>query len=488
MKRIIIFIKKHERILICFLIGFLFAMLYQTNKIKNVSCRNCNIVLLSIDPLRADELPCIGYIYNTAPNICRFANQSAIFTQAYAQSSWTLPSIMSMITSTYPYEHGMLIPYQSVLAPQTLTLPQILQKNGYHTIYSGDTDNSHLPLDKGLGRGFDTVTGYKNPDDIIKLLESSKKGNKPTFLFLHNFDMLASWRNATNPPTSFIFEPTFIPPLLPKGTFIPQTWKETIYYLEQQPALSPEYTRILNILKKATSTEQAYIYFKQLSKYDQDLITSFSLFETLNMHNPSHQRLLRNLYDDRLAKVDESLAPLLTTLSKPPWRDTTIVILVSNHGDEFGEHGAMSHGTNLFASTTHVPMIIRVPNTEPTRNTDIVSTIDLYPTLLEAIGVKIPSFVRGDSVLLNILGTKNTRKKDYTVSQLGPFPWASSIRSSSFSYYENKNDNPSASLFDLRIDPQEQKNILSEHPQEAVMLKQQLDQVNATHTIDIQTP
>jgi arylsulfatase A-like enzyme len=482
--------KKLIAIVVFFILCVIIVTLYPRILRIYKGCPKCNIVVLSIDPLRADNLPCFGYRYNTAPNICRFANRNIIFTNAYAQSSWTLPSIMSMVTSQYPYEHGMLLPYQSVLAPNTTTLPQALQKAGYHTVYVGDTANSHLPLDKGLGRGFDQITEYKHETgEMLDIIKAQKNINKPMFMFIHNFDMQGSWNNATNPPRTYQFDPTFTPPQIynPKE-FLPVAWNDAIYFLEQKLNLSADYARILSLLKKSKSSQQAYIYFRQLSLADQQAILAFSIFEHIDMKNSSHIRLLRNLYDERLAQVDRSLSPLLDMLTSPPWSEDTIVILLANHGDELGEHGRMSHGTNLFASTTRIPIIMRIPNVISSRIDGLVASIDVFPTILDIVGITIPKTVRGESLLSLISKQTTHTKRDYVVSQLGPLPWLSMIRTPSWSYYQDKSDQPPTQLYNLRADPEEQKNVLNQHADQAKKLDQILQRINMTHNTISPTP
>lgn len=450
---------------IFFISGFILAVVYKTIHPQSVNCPRCNVVIISIDPLRADNLPCFNYIYNTTPNLCRYANRNTLFTNAFAHSSWTLPSIMSMITSQYPYEHGMLVPYQSVLSPSTVTLPQALKNAGYHTIFVGDTKNSHLPLDKGLGRGFEVISEDPHePKALNELIIQQNNSRKPFFMFIHNFDMSASWSRAASPPASFRFDTAFAPPKLydPK-VFIPTAWKDAIYYLEQKVELSENYSRILSLLKNSTSAQQAYTYFNQLSPMDQQTILSFSIFEYINMTNPTHIRLLRNLYDERLFMLDKSLASPLELLSSPPWDDNTIVIIVANHGDELGEHGRMSHGTNLFGSTTHIPLILHTPNTPPARINALVGSIDIFPTILEIIGVPKPKSIRGESLVSLVNKTMPRLLRDYVISQLGPFPWISSIRTPSWSYYKDDTDLPPEALFNLKTDPNEQSNIASQH-------------------------
>jgi len=206
------------------------------------------------------------------------------------------------------------------------------------------------------------------------------------------------------------------------------------------------------------------------------------------MKNSSHIRLLRNLYDERLAQVDRSLSPLLDMLTSPSWSEDTIVILLANHGDELGEHGRMSHGTNLFASTTHIPIIMRIPNVISSRIDGLVASIDVFPTILDIVGITIPKTVRGESLLSLISKQTTHTKRDYVISQLGPLPWLSTIRTPSWSYYQDKSDQPPTQLYNLRTDPEEQKNVLNQHADQAKKLDQILQRINMTHNTISPTP
>ncbi len=479
-------------ILLLLVIGFIYGTTKSTlftSVFRKQLCPKCNVVIISIDPVRADNLPCFGYRNTTTPNLCRFANRNIIFTSAYAQSSWTLPSIMSMITSQYPYQHGMLIPHQSVLSPSVVTLPQALKSAGYVTSYIGDTENSHLPLDRGLGRGFDSVHTYTHDESQIPKILDTFTPKKPFFLFIHNFDMSASWNRATDPPKQFTFDPTFVPPLIyDSRNFMSVTWKHAMHFLEQKLKLSDEYKRTLLLLKNAKSTQEAYTYFKQLSLDDQKTIQAFSLFEFIDLKNPQHVRLLRNLYDERLSTLDKSLTSILDTFTKPPWSENTIIIVVSNHGDELGEHGKMSHGTNLFASTTHIPLIMRIPDMLPKRISTLVSNIDLYPTLMAILGLTPPPTVKGENLLPLILGSTNQLTRNYSVAQLAPAPWISTIRTPTWSYYQENDGEIHTALYDLTQDPDEQTNSITRNASTAEMLKSLLNKINSlqsTSSIDL---
>ena len=116
-------------------------------------CKDCNVILILLDTLRAKSLPCYGYNKNTSPNLCNLAGKSFLFTRTYSQSSYTMDSHFSIMTSLYPISHKMTVPFESVLSDKILTLTQVLRDRDYFTLFFGTTNNHVLPLDKGLGKG-----------------------------------------------------------------------------------------------------------------------------------------------------------------------------------------------------------------------------------------------------------------------------------------------------------------------------------------------
>ena len=123
-------------------------------KKQNPLCKDCNIVWISLDTLSAKHLPCYGYPRNTAPNLCKFAQENIRFANAYSNSFWTLPSSVSEFTGLYPETHKV-ITYNDVLNGNTPFLPQILQKNGYTTLFGVPLENPAIPVKNALNRGID---------------------------------------------------------------------------------------------------------------------------------------------------------------------------------------------------------------------------------------------------------------------------------------------------------------------------------------------
>jgi arylsulfatase A-like enzyme len=158
---------------------------------------DCNIVLITIDTLRADHLSCYGYERNTSPHIDKIAAQGITFKNVIAPSSWTAPSMASLFTSTYPINHGLVHGIKvrkqkkEVLSDQLITLPEVLRKKGYTTF--GVSSNHHLTEEFGFARGFDffAYLGWKNADMVNKTVyswETTIKQSEKYFLWVHYVD------------------------------------------------------------------------------------------------------------------------------------------------------------------------------------------------------------------------------------------------------------------------------------------------------------
>lgn len=180
---------KRIRILSLFVILLTLGIFKLTRFPHNYVCSDCNIIIISIETLRADHLPCYGYQKNTAPNICEFANTSVLFEKHYTQSPYTLPAHASLFTSLYPSQHNLNIIAKDKLSDQIITLAQVLKANNYSTFWSAPFNDPHLPKDDGLGKGFvffnqetrdEPIIGWKNT------LNNATKHEK-FFAFLHSF-------------------------------------------------------------------------------------------------------------------------------------------------------------------------------------------------------------------------------------------------------------------------------------------------------------
>ena len=300
-----------------------------------------NVILIVVDTLRADHLNCYGYDENTAPNIDRLAQRSALFLQAYSSSSWTRAAVASILTSKYPIEHGIMSESpKNILHSDFVTIPEVFSKYGYDTglIYT----NPHYEF--GLKQGFDytdyTKDGkaelvYGKAEDWLK-----KEDGRPFFLMIHNND----------PHDGYAFHRGF----------------------SRYPRNSP--------FRKL----QPYFPPRRIGENDNK---NYSSNQVIRLQGKDLKEMIGN-YDDEIRYLDHYFGVFLDYLDRSGLMKNTIVILTSDHGDEFLDHGGYWHGFTLYNELIHVPLVFYIPHVGPRVVREKVGTLDIYPTLLDLCGMK----------------------------------------------------------------------------------------------------
>lgn len=299
-----------------------------------------NILLVSIDTLRADHLGTYGYSRPTSPNLDALGRRGVVFEHAVTTAPWTLPAHASLLTGRYPAFHG-LQDDGVTLAPEVPTLAESLDALGYYNL--AVVSHLYVSSEFGLARGFDRFDdsliagGAENPDAqqvVDRFLESmARRPPGPFFAFVHFFD--PHWDYTPPDPYSTRFtDPAYAGPV-----------DGTLRSLER--FFPPTAPMALADLRQAVA-----------------------------------------LYDGEIAYVDAQIGRLFDEMEQQGWLQNTIVILTADHGEEFKEHLHLGHGKSLFEEQLHIPLIVAGhpafgPNT---RRADLVSLIDVAPTLLELAG------------------------------------------------------------------------------------------------------
>ena len=313
-----------------------------------------NVVIIAVDALRPDDLGCYGCERPTSPNIDSLARQGVLFENVISQAPWTTPSFGTIFTSLYPSQHGSTSIYNMV-RPTVPTLATILRDAGYAT---GAVVNAPaLSPEFGISRGFDhydiaevgsrdaTGTTLAALDWIDQLADSS------FLVFIHYFDVHLPY--APPAPYDTLFDPGY------RGT-VGSVFDADAY---------------------AADREELLARMRQWSADDR--------------------RHVRSLYDGELAFTDTAIGALLDGLGERGLRRKTLVILLSDHGEEFFEHGAFGHGHSLFREVLRVPLIFSLPGTLPEGvclGTQ-VRLLDVTPTILDLLGVSPGVHFEGMSLL-----------------------------------------------------------------------------------------
>lgn len=344
-----------------------------------------NLVVIVVDTLRADHLGCYGYGRPTSPNIDRFAADAVLFENAFAQSSWTAPSVASFFTSLYPSAHGVTT-FVSTLPASVPTMAEVLQRQGFKT--TGLSANFvQVVAQKGFGRGFDTFAELHRP---------AAAGEDAEFIGR----VAADARTVTNRAIEEVSRSRHSRFLL------------YVHYMDPHSTYAPPEPYRSRFLRPydgpfTGGTEQLKRVMQgELPIDDADL-----------------GRLI-DLYDAEIAYVDAEVGRFFEELRRLDLFDDTVIAILSDHGEEFGEHGGVFHGVTLYDEMTHVPLVVRLPGGKHggVRLSHVVELVDLGPTLLELLGLADDRTHQGQSFAALVQAREAARSDGRAFSELHPDP------------------------------------------------------------------
>ncbi len=296
--------------------------------VEGYSCPNCNLVLISMDTLRADHVGAYGYERPVTPNIDALAARGILFENAVAQSSWTRPSHLSMFTGLYPNEHGVraLVDRQR-LSADIPTVASELARAGLRT--AAFTGGVNVSAEFGFDSGFEIyrTNGKYFADNLGALREwLDDNGDERFFLFFHGYDA----------HTPYLNEP------------------------EDREALSlakkPPRRGVRPVCKRSDSERRVRAFVDE--------------------------------YDAAIRRGDRNIGIVVEELRRRGLLDRTVIVFTSDHGEEFLEHGRCFHLTTLYREVLHVPLIIAGPGLGKERRSQLVpASVSVAPTLLDLAGV-----------------------------------------------------------------------------------------------------
>jgi len=338
-----------------------------------------NVILIAIDTLRADHLSCYGYYRKTTPTIDSIASEGVVFEDCIAPGIPTHPAYTTIFTGLHPLVHKIVCHAGNVqLSWSVKTLPELLYENGYFTVA---VDN--LAATRGLWftRGFEAylysggitviskgakVSGEIVTERTVNFLRAWREGvfgRKPLFLFVHYWD----------PHTPYL------PPLGYRERFYEGGGTRLSLLLEK--------TRWGRLLLR---TE----WIRQLISEGHD-----------------EKEYVDSLYDEEILYVDWCVSRLIEELKKLEVYDDSLLIITADHGEGLGENNVYYDHHGLYEWDIRVPLIMRSPSILPRgkRVSGIVTHEDLFPTVLEAVGVRPPK-VDGRSLLPLIRNESEARR------------------------------------------------------------------------------
>jgi arylsulfatase A-like enzyme len=411
-----------------------------------------NIILISLDTLRADHLGCYGYERETSPAIDTLAEDSALFLNTYSSSPWTLSSHVSLLTSLNPMRHG--VHYENEKMDSSLvTLADLLRQEGFAC--SAFTGGGFVNSVYGFSKGFDSYgqssRGIRQKDSAEWICASvldwiDDHRDRDFFLFIHTYQ----------PHNPFSSPPPFNSFFLDED----DRWDE-IDMLEYVGGKK-------GIFKKLPDRER---------------------------------RNIVNLYDGEIRYTDAKLiGPLMERLKELGIYDSSLIILTSDHGEEFYDHNGWEHGHTLYDELLKVPLIIKLPESQfaKTRISTIVRLIDVMPTILDEQGISVSGLDLDGKSLVPVLRGKEVADRRFVAYKADNIldshvPQKLSVNEERNKLILNRSftaqqldffafpppEPVPVELYDLSESPAEKKNIVDEKPRIASRLVQLINDLYA---------
>jgi len=336
-----------------------------------------NILLITLDALRADHLSCYGYERHTSPHIDELAKEGTMFNWVISQIPETQSSVSSYFTSTYPSMHYRDYKKNwTYLNPNTPSLARILKNAGYHTgLITDFPETNQLFRIYGIKNGFDTcfqTSLTNNPEELSRQALKWLKNNrdKRFFLYLH-----------------------YLSPHAPYSPSLPYSQiylKDTYNNVDKQvPIAKDDNYDIFDLIPQSVAEKD---------------ITSVNYY--------------RCKYDGKISVVDEQIGFLLEGIKRLHLDKNTLIVLMADHAESLGEHHLyFKHGFAVFDEQIRVPLIIKYPVLIPKdkRISYQAQLIDIVPTILDILGIKNVNdkYMEGDSLLPVILDKKYHPKEHY---------------------------------------------------------------------------
>ncbi len=314
-----------------------------------VATRPPDVVLILVDALRADHTGYMGLALPATPNLDRLAGEAAWFSRAYAASSWTLPSTVSLLTGKQVWEHRAVRDMDNRehfgrLQATIPTLATTLKERGYRT--AGFVNNTLLAPEFGLAQGFDTYdfhgaapVGHRSAHETVEAATAwLDSGAEPAFLFVHVQEPHEDY----DPPAPFA------------GRF-----REGLPHAVETPLGEIDIKAMRRNLLPLTDDDKTYI---------------------------------QAVYDEEILATDDAIGQLVRHLRGRDGWDQLELVITADHGEEFWDYGGYEHGHTTRTAVTRVPLLVKIPGAKAGENRSVVGHLDVH-ALLAGGGDELRSLV-----------------------------------------------------------------------------------------------
>jgi len=428
-----------------------------------------NVLLISIDTLRADHLSCHGYSRPTTPNLDRLAAEGTRFSHAFGTAVWTPPAHGSMLTGLYPTQHGVVD--ENRLDDAVPTVATLMAQSGYRTF--GVVNNSQVGPLTGLDRGHESFhevwRGTPGGSIVgrgmryVQRRLRDARGLNDHGAELSNrltIDWMAANRGS-DPLYAFVH---YIDPHNPLAA--PRPFRDRW--------VDPKRTDV-NAERLAIVADNPLACFT-----DGFELTEDELYQ------------LKAMYDEEIAYTDMRIGELFDAMRSQGTYDDTLIVVTADHGEHFGEHGMYSHVSSLYEQIVHIPLIVKFPGqSKSCISSGLAQHIDIVPTILSHAAVEHPMADRLRGDVLQAEGgpghdvvyaewegrvpyyvQKRLRGKDNSICERFLQP-AAMIRDNRHKLILHRDGE--MELYDLETDPGEDKNLASIASEQLTAMRERLE-------------
>ncbi|HIF96397.1 MAG TPA: hypothetical protein EYQ54_05110 [Myxococcales bacterium] len=430
------------------------------------------IVLISVDTLRADHLGLYGHPRFTSPILDAFGAEGVVFEDVSATTAWTLPSHASMLTGLFPLRHGVMTA-KTGLSDEVRTLAGWFSREGWDT--AAVVNVLWLKRERyGLTREFAKYLSVEDPDygrrgpstwATDQAMEwIGEQGERPLFLFIHYYDVHADYASLPE------YERLLVGPY--EGPADGTAWQiERANFAD---------AHVEYCLRKFDPEQCEFGSAEKARRIDSEM-------ERIDF-DASDVRHLEELYDAGIRQLDNEIGRLLAFLDARNRAKDSLVVITSDHGEEFMEHGHLAHFLTTYQQSLRVPLLMRGPGVPAGLRLDTpVSLVDLLPTLLGLAGLPPPTDIDGLDVSA-LWGESETGafsgrylygEASGGVQQAtglpGIYPIFRSVRKGRFKLIQQSLGGAvEYALFDLEQDPAEQSDVASLHAEVVAELRGEL--------------
>ena len=312
-----------------------------------------NVLLVVVDTLRADRLGVYGNPDGLTPFLDDLAQRATVFRNAYAPTSWTCPSVASLLTSRYPSQHHV-VSFASQLAADEVTLAEALQPARY--VGGGFSANFRLLQSLGYAQGFRHWETDAHYEGKMRAEELHRRA----------FGWLDGAWTASSAQPALLY----------------------VQYMEPHVPYDPPQPFRGRVAPRASAAADLVAMNQKLAAMDWLGI------------NRDDVALLESLYDGEVATVDAALRQLFAELERRGFLQDAIVVVTADHGEEFREHGGLTHGRTLYNETVRVPLLMVAPGYAGGRMVEQnVSLLDIAPTVVDLLGLPAEPRFEGHSLV-----------------------------------------------------------------------------------------